>query len=218
MSVALEVLQVLANTSNLSGVSLKDALSPMTRRRAERDREFGETLTKRSGLSLEVVVERLQSDEQFEELVERAIVAARLTSYVAKRRALAAVAAEALLDDSKVGLALLVERAVEQLDPIHVRVLRLISEGPPGLRDIDESADQAPSVGGTSIREIRRCLPGEEGSIEAVIGTLTSLGLVYDTRIQAFLSAPDATPAVTDFGIALLLHLYDDDEASSNDS
>jgi hypothetical protein len=88
-----------------------------------------------------LAVDAAASDETYEELLARALTAAQDTAMREKRRALGRALANAVdetgtrLDDE-----IAYVRLLDDLDPIHVRVLRIMSHRPPHLDHVARTA------------------------------------------------------------------------------
>jgi hypothetical protein len=119
-------------------------------------------------------VEKLARDEQHQELLARVLSAAQDSAMRDKRRALGRVLANAADETgTKVDSELADARVIADLDAVHVRVLRIMSETPPHLVDYS-------TTHGLDPRRVRRWYPwsiaaADPGLADAVWGALTVL-------------------------------------------
>ncbi|HEX5204201.1 MAG TPA: hypothetical protein VFW27_30095 [Actinoplanes sp.] len=130
---------------------------------------------------LEELIEKLVADEEHEELLVRVLGIAQDSAMREKRRALGRILANAADETgTKVDAQFANARVIADLDPVHVRLLRILSLTPPHLRKyaIDHGVD---------LRSARRWCPWsvaamDPGLSEAVWGALPVLernGLVW---------------------------------------
>ena len=99
-------------------------------RRNSRVGQLRELVEEASGMAAGQVLHRMEESPELEEVMTRAIEAAAITAHDEKRRALAKVIASGLHDDALVDEALMMVRAIDAIDPPHIRaLLELASSG-----------------------------------------------------------------------------------------
>jgi hypothetical protein len=176
-------LQIASEAGQATGLpALGFSLVPYAQQRAKRKRaraaEYGTAVRRETGLDNEQIVERLQNDEQLEELVERTFRAVMDASDAEHRLALVKIAAHGFAPgDMNVAECLLLESIVETLRPLDIAALRLLCQPRPvaGAGQSDPVSD----TGGWKLAELDTRLPTMiEGIPQALLYRLESAGLI----------------------------------------
>jgi hypothetical protein len=137
---------------------------------------------------LQRIVDAAASDETYEELLARALTAAQDTAMRDKRRALGRALASAVDETgTAVDGEIAFVRLLADLDPVHVRVLRIMSHRPPHLDQVARQANAAndPTWGrqwyGWSLQAAD---PGLGDSVWGALRVLEQHGLIWDRGEQ----------------------------------
>lgn len=134
------------------------------------------------------------SDETYQELLARALTTAQDAAMRDKRRALGRALANALDDTgTKVDDEIAFVRMLADLDPVHIRVLKIMSRRPEHLdqaaRQLN-AADDPKAVRQWYEWSILQADPGLEGSVWGALRVLEQHGLVWD-RGEQLVPHPD---------------------------
>jgi len=180
---------------------IEDVLGHLfTRLSAKRHERITETLTDAAAELGGDTAEQLRrlsdaaaSDETYQELLARVLTIAQDTSMRDKRRALGRALAGALDDTgTRVDTEIAFTRMLADLDPVHIRVLKLMSRRPKHLDQVAAQMDAAddPKV----IRQwyewsIVAADPGLEGTAYGALRVLERHGLIWD-RGEQLVPAP----------------------------
>lgn len=128
------------------------------------------------------------SDETYQELLARTLTVAQDTAMRDKRRALSRALANALDDvGTKVDDEIAFVRMLADLDPVHIRVLRIMSRRPAHLDRVAQqmnAADDPKAVRQWYAWSITREDPGLEGAVWGALRVLERHGLVSDQGLQ----------------------------------
>jgi hypothetical protein len=139
-------------------------------------------------------VDAAASDETYQELLARTLTIAQDTAMRDKRRALGRALANALDDvGTKVDDEIAFVRMVADLDPVHIRVLKIMSRRPEHLDQVAlqmNAADDPKAVRQWYEWSIVQADPGLEGSIGGALHVLERHGLVWD-RGEQLVPHPD---------------------------
>lgn len=124
------------------------------------------------------------SDETFQELLARALTIAQDTAMRDKRRALSRALANALDDvGTKVDDEIAFVRMLADLDPVHIRVLKIMSRRPKHLDRVArqmKAADDPKAARQWYPWSIVQADRGLEGSVHGVLRVLEQHGLIWD--------------------------------------
>lgn len=124
------------------------------------------------------------SDETYQELLARALTIAQDTAMRDKRRALGRVLASALEDTgTRVDSEIAFTRMLADLDPVHIRVLKIMSRRPKHLDQIAEqmnAADDPKAIRQWYAWSIISADPGLEDSVHGALRVLEQHGLIED--------------------------------------
>lgn len=178
--------------------------------RGRRERDFYDELMADPDLSAETILELMQVQDLFAEIVERGLEGARKSSSEKKRRLLGRVVASAL-DGS--GFAtpdryLLLVRTIEAIEPVHVQVLVLLATPVAQHGEYARSSMEGWSSNSDLLR--RRAEIGDV--LEPVLAVLVREGLAQDMTT----STGDRVHAPTLHGRFLLHHLIEGDLEGSD--
>jgi hypothetical protein len=160
----------------------------LTTKRAER---VAETLTDAadelggdSAEQLRRLADTAASDETYQELLARTLTIAQDTAMRDKRRALSRALASALDDlGTKVDEEIAFVRMLADLDPAHLRVLKIMSRRPKHLDRVAlqmNAADDPKAVRQWYPWSIVQADPGLEGSVHGALRVLEQHGLIWD--------------------------------------
>lgn len=140
------------------------------------------------------VVDAAASDQTYQELLARALTVAQDTAMRDKRRALGRALANALDDiGTKVDEEIAFVRTLADLDPVHIRVLKIVSRRPKHLDQVAHqmnAADDPKAVRQWYEWSIVKADPGLEESAWAALRVLEQHGLVWD-RGEQLVPHPD---------------------------
>jgi hypothetical protein len=155
--------------------------------------------------SAAAILEKLRSNEPFEELLIDALEASVRGNCSHRSLGLASVVSQGIAaDDATISELRLIERAILGLAPIDLRALEFIAGGLP--RRVPKPSDPSMQIrGGTTTDMLRDAVGGRLGSHEAIAARLLSLGLVEDCGIGTFGYSP--AWSMTDFGRDVLGYL-----------
>ncbi len=157
-----------------------------------------------SGLGEEGLAASIGSDERLAELAGRVFLVAQDAALPEKRRALAAVLAQAARREGSrpevIDRALLLAAALAMVDPWHIRVLAVL-EPMPGLPN--EAIDEA-QVYGLNQQEVEDADTGLQGVARLLMGQLLASGLIEDASAGRYFQARYTVYALTDLGRQLL--------------
>lgn len=128
------------------------------------------------------------SDETFQELLARTLTIAQDTAIRDKRRALSRALANALDDvGTKVDDEIAFVRMLADLDPVHIRVLKIMSGRPKHLDRVAlqmNAADDPKAARQWYPWSIVQADPGLEGSVDGALRVLEQHGLIWDRGEQ----------------------------------
>jgi len=128
------------------------------------------------------------SDETYQELLARSLTVAQDTAMRDKRRALGRALANALDDTgTRVDTEIAFVRMLADLDPVHIRVLKIMSHRPKHLDRVAAQMNAADDP--TAIRQwyewsIVDADPGLEGAVYGALRDLERHGLIWDRGEQ----------------------------------
>ena len=138
------------------------------------------------------------SDEYKQELLVRALSIAQDTAMRDKRRALGRALASAVADNgTQVDDELIFIRVLSDLDPFHIRLLRLMTEAPSHLKGTGSPGR------GWLLSNISEADPGLANSAWSLMTTLERHGLVWSTSME------DPEYTITGYGESFLTRLAD---------
>ena len=124
------------------------------------------------------------SDETYQELLARALTIAQDTSIRDKRRALGRALASALDETgTRVDHEIAFVRMLADLDPAHIRVLKIMSRRPEHLDKVAaqmKAADDPKAARQWYERSIVEADPGLEGAVWGALRVLERHGLIWD--------------------------------------
>lgn len=133
-------------------------------------------------------VDAAASDETYQELLARALTTAQDTAMRDKRRALGRALANALGDaGTKVNDEIAFVRMLADLDPVHIRVLKIMSSRPRHLDQVAvqmNAADDPKTARQWYEWSIVAADPGLEGSVWGTLQVLERHGLIWDRGEQ----------------------------------
>jgi hypothetical protein len=166
--------------------------SGMTARRVKRVTETLADAAKELGSDAAEQLRRFAdaaaSDETYQELLARTLTIAQDTSMRDKRRALGRALANALDDNgTKVDNEIAFVRMLADLDPVHIRVLKIMSRRPKHLDRVAEQMNAAddPRVARQWYEwSIVHADPGLEGAAYGALQVLERHGLIWDRGEQ----------------------------------
>jgi hypothetical protein len=192
-----------AGTSIVSAGTGVAAVTLAARQR-DRGRNFADRVEELTELTAEEVLRRLVDDERLELLLMRAVDRALRGAEARHREMLARLVASSLLstDDTTIGLNNLLERALNDLEVAHLRVLSVIATGPGRRVETVKNGEVHQTVGGTTFDVLESRVPGERGTHRAIVGVLQAHGLVEDIGNEGYGYSPRFL--ATDFGLRLL--------------
>lgn len=134
--------------------------------------------------NLQRLVEVAASDEVYQELLARALTIAQDTAMRDKRRALGRALANALEDTgTKVDDEIAWVRMLGDLDPVHIRVLRIMNQRPRHLDQVAltmNAGDDPKAVRRWYAWSLTEADPGLEGSVRGALRALEQHGLIWD--------------------------------------
>lgn len=134
------------------------------------------------------LTEAAASDETYQELLARALTIAQDTSMRDKRRALGRALANALDDTgTRVNNEIAFTRMLADLDPVHIRVLKIMSRRPKHLDPIAarmNAADDPKAIRQWYEWSIVDADPGLEGAAYGALRVLERHGLIWDRGEQ----------------------------------
>jgi hypothetical protein len=177
------------------------------RRRVQRADDMVEGAAKSAGISAEDLLMSIGSDERKQELLIRAIHAAAGAVAAVKLDTLSRAFASGAIatDPAVVDEAFIVIDALAQLDAPHLRVLTILASPGPGALP----GRASPLLAATWKREdILAEAPSISTALDALIGKLQALGLVYDDGIGR-MGYQEPWWALTEFGEACVRHLLE---------
>ena len=160
----------------------------LTTKRAERVAEIltdaADELGGDSAEQLRRLADTAASDETYQELLARTLTIAQDTAMRDKRRALSRALASALDDlGTKVDEEIAFVRMLADLDPAHLRVLKIMSRRPKHLDRVAlqmNAADNPKAVRQWYPWSIVQADPGLEGSVHGALRVLEQHGLIWD--------------------------------------
>jgi hypothetical protein len=159
----------------ISAAALLDGLAGRRRRRAV---ETLDEVLRRTGLSLEELLEIIEADPGIEEFFVRGLQAAQDAADETKRRALTSAMVRGVQADLEVGTSVEVARflmaTLLQLDAVHLAVLRLLAGDDPLVVDRDSPRPWIRLMA----REIVAAMPGIDPVLSQVISALQREGLI----------------------------------------
>jgi len=157
----------------------------------------------------ELLIQKIRDDPEVRAIVIEALSAAARTGLEAKRRALSKIVSAAILDDARVDETQLLVMALRDLEGPHVRALtRAVRAQGVDVTGWGESRNPERVL---AVNAVDAVLTAEPTAVIATLlrtGAITQDGMTYAT-IRA--------NRVTDFGIAILVYLLDDDQAEDHD-
>ncbi|MFI8996998.1 hypothetical protein [Streptomyces sp. NPDC053542] len=182
-------------------------------RRAERRDQVVRDVARLLRIEPEELAERLLEDERLLELAGRVVGAAQDISLAQKRRALARALAAAVADPAPARLDIweLLQAAISEIDPPHIRFMHVISPAPSLPKPPERTSSDTKY--GMSLSAVCSLDPGLEVGGHAVLQKLIALGLV-ESALNGFMMGDAGRPyALSDLGRRLLVLL--EEEASS---
>lgn len=163
-----------------------------TRRWVQRGADVVQAIADAVG-GVEVLEARAAVSEEVDVLLARASMAGADSALRQKRRLLAKVVSQAVLDDAKIDEAALIVDALAQIDAVHVRALEAIHRAEVEAKG---SGEMGPVARGAEkpltapVREVTECLPGpvlrKRESEGLVSGSLTWDGLGHISGLTSF--------------------------------
>jgi hypothetical protein len=171
---------------------LGDFFANLSGKRAERVAETlvdaAEELGGDPAEQLRRFVDAAASDEAYQELLARTLTIAQDTAMRDKRRALSRALANALDDTgTKVDQEIAFVRMLSDLDPVHLRVLKIMSRRPKHLDQVAvqmNAADDPKAVRRWYEWSITVADPGLEGSVWGALQVLERHSLIWDLGEQ----------------------------------
>lgn len=97
-------------------------------------------------IGTEELIKALGNSEELEVLVTRAVNSGANTSYKEKRKLLAKIVQDVVLDDSKIDQSILILQLIEQLEGPHIRCLEDIHRAEERAKESGEMGEVAPSA------------------------------------------------------------------------
>ncbi|MEU6731813.1 hypothetical protein ABZ929_01180 [Streptomyces physcomitrii] len=182
--------------------------------RAGRRSELVREVTRVLRIDPEELQDQLLSDERLLEFAGRVVSAAQDISLSQKRRALARALAAAVADPAPARLDIweLLQTAIKEIDPPHIRLMHVISLATPLPRP-----PERPSEGvkyGMTLQDVCKIDPGLDLGGHAVLQKLISLGLVESALHGVIYGGTYRPYAVSGLGRRLLTLLQDEAEPS----
>jgi hypothetical protein len=167
---------------------LAQVLGRLTTKRAERVAETltdaAEELGGDTAEQLRRLADAAASDETYQELFARTLTIAQDSAMRDKRRALSRALANALDDvGTKVDEEIAFVRMLADLDPVHIRVLKIMSRRPEHLDRVAlqmNAADDPKAVRQWYPWSIVQADPGLEGAVHGALRVLEQHGLIWD--------------------------------------
>ncbi|MFB7981275.1 hypothetical protein [Streptomyces vinaceus] len=179
--------------------------------RAARGSEVMSEVSRSLGIEPEELEARLLADERLLELAWRVVDAAQDISLQQKRRALAHALAAAVADPAPARLDIweLLQTAIREIDPPHIRLLHVLSQAVPLPGPLEVRPQDVKY--GMSLPDIYSRDPGLELGGYAILQKLISLGLV-ESALNGLMFGDTHKPyALSDLGRTLLGLLTEDD-------
>ncbi|MEW2391128.1 hypothetical protein AB0933_22535 [Streptomyces venezuelae] len=183
--------------------------------RASRSTELICEVTRVLRMDPEELQDRLLSDERLLEFAGRVVGAAQDISLGQKRRALARALAAAVADPAPARLDIweLLQSAIREIDPPHIRFMYVIAPATPLPRPPERPAEGVKY--GRTLRAVCEADPGLEVGAHAVLQKLISLGLVESALHGMIYSGTYRPYALSSLGRRLLTLLEEDPQPSS---
>ncbi|MFF2137857.1 hypothetical protein [Streptomyces sp. NPDC058193] len=178
--------------------------------RAARSNEVISTVSSTLGIESEQLEERLLADDRLLEFAGRVVRAAQEISLTQKRRALARSLAAAVADPDPARLDVweLLQTAIAEIDPPHIRFMHVISSARPLPKPPSRPDDSVKY--GITLDQVCSRDPGLEVGAYAVLQKLISLGLV-ESALNGMIFGDTHRPyALSQLGQNLLTLLVDD--------
>lgn len=184
------------------GPPLETIYDDVRARQAEKARRTVSEIAELCGT--ELLLRRLNENPEIEAMFVAAVDSALRTGLERKRRYLARVVANAVLDDAKVDESELIVQALRDLDGPHLRTLERI-------RHAEDTADRDPRWGISTRSEARSGAVREAGDLESapVIAVLIRTGTVIQGAVPGDRDRLGIN-SVSPFGRALLTDLATD--------
>ncbi|WP_146075636.1 hypothetical protein [Streptomyces sp. Ru62] len=146
--------------------------------RADRSAQLVNEVTRVLGIEASELQERLLADERLLEFAGRVVGAAQDISLTQKRHALARALAAAVADPAPARLDVweLLQKAIEEIDPPHIRFMHVISSATPLPQPPERPVDGVKY--GMLLQDVCKIDPGLELGGHAILQRLLSLGLI----------------------------------------
>lgn len=97
-------------------------------------------------IGTEELIKALENSEELEVLVTRAVTSGANTAHTEKRKLLAKIVQDVVLDDSKIDHSILILQLIEQLEGPHIRCLEDIHRAEEWAKESGEMGEVAPSA------------------------------------------------------------------------
>lgn len=156
------------------------------------------------------------TDPEHQELLARALTIAQDTAMRDKRRALGRALASAADTGTKVDDELLFIRVLADLDPPHIRCLRIMAAGPPHLDAINRQrlATGEPPVRQWHPSDIAHQDPGLKNSVWALLPVLASHQLIYGGDMVLTRAGREPEYVISSYGEFVLARLAEPEPGS----
>ncbi|MFI2643259.1 hypothetical protein [Streptomyces sp. NPDC018610] len=187
----------------------------ITSYRADRTAQLVHEVTRVLGIEASELQERLLADERLLEFAGRVVAAAQDISLTQKRRALARALASAVADPAPARLDVweLLQTAIKEIDPPHIRFMHVISSARPLPEPPERPLDNVKY--GMLLQDVCKIDPGLKLGGHAILQRLLSLGLV-ESALHGMIYGGTYRPyALSGLGQRLLTLLQEEPAPSS---
>lgn len=166
---------------------------------AARATEFVTEVEEASGRPFEEVLVAAGQDEALRDLLCTAADAALQTRHTWKIDVLARITASGVRDDAKVDTALVLTDALRSVEPLHLRVLQILSEPGPIPIALTTAEGEPEDVYPWTSADIKQKAPEIAEVLDALISKLVAVGLIYNWAEDRY--DPQARWDLTAFGV-----------------
>ncbi|WP_127465668.1 hypothetical protein [Streptomyces sp. B27] len=183
--------------------------------RADRSTELVREVTRVLGIEADELGRRLLADERLLEFAGRVMGAAQDISLAEKRQALARALAAAVADPAPARLDIweLMQTAIRNIDPPHIRFMHVISAATPLPPPPESPAENVKY--GMLLKDVCKIDPGLQLGAHAILQRLLSLGLV-ESALHGIIYGGTYRPyALSDLGRRLLALLEEESVPSA---
>jgi hypothetical protein len=183
--------------------------------RAARATEFVTEVETASGRPFADVLQEASQDEALRDLLYAAADAALQTRHTWKIDVLARITASGVRDNAKVEVGLVLTDALRSVEPLHLRVLQILSRpGPIPIAYTAAGGERAEEYPWTSA-DIKQEDPGIAEVLDALISKLLAVGLIYNWAEDRY--DPQARWDLTAFGQMCMEFLEQRGKAGSSE-